>query len=180
MIDSCLGFQCRDECMGPANHLWPQYVGSGVFKLCMEASRDPKVLCVLAQPLLEKLSMSAWEALDKANVWNPSKPVWVQAMIDLVDPYMAPVVEELLAKIEHSKKLDVEDVGGVFKEIVVLIQEMVPMIPMPVLLLTQMAKRMMPQNPKCKPICKSIITHVLICRFVCFCRVHSRGINESN
>ncbi len=40
--------------------------------------RDPNALIKLTDPLLRRLSKESWQAMDKADIWNPKKPVCFQ------------------------------------------------------------------------------------------------------
>ena len=39
MSNGCKGFQCKKKCIGPADHTWPQAIGSGVVKIVLSGKR---------------------------------------------------------------------------------------------------------------------------------------------
>ena len=102
MTDGCGGLQCRQNCLGAADILWPQSVGTGVMEVCLAGRRDSNVLCVLLEPLLKKLNASTWECLNKGNIWNVRKPVCLEGIVQIIEPYLQPVMMEFFAGIESG------------------------------------------------------------------------------
>lgn len=157
----CNGYGCDSQCVGTADVGWPQAVGSATLKVCSEVSRSPMILINILDPLLNALSSSSWEALDRGNIWNPRKPVWVQALIQLVDPFVVPVVQELLDLMEAGKAWTVGQVPTTRKTIITNLQEIVPILPVSVL---ELCKRLDETVPKpVKPLGKSTLCQLLVC-----------------
>ena len=42
MSNGCKGFQCKKKCIGPADHTWPQAIGSGVVKIVLSGNNLKK------------------------------------------------------------------------------------------------------------------------------------------
>ena len=54
-------------------------------------------------PLLTKLSPAAWDCLQATNIWNVRRPVWVAAIVNILQPFLAPAVSDLLQAVEDGK-----------------------------------------------------------------------------
>ena len=52
------------------------------------------------------------------NIWNPRKPVWFQAIVQLVEPHLMPVVHELMEMVQSGKAWTMNHVPGTIKEII--------------------------------------------------------------
>ena len=42
------------------------------------------------------MSGTSWDAVSRSQLWNTKRPVWLQAIIHLVEPHVIPAVVELL------------------------------------------------------------------------------------
>lgn len=88
----------------------------------MHANKDKEALKKVLSPLLSKLNPSAWSVLNKNMVWSQKRPVWLQvrllaffscnsdiikvyfqALVDLLEPYVLPVVDEMMDELECGK-----------------------------------------------------------------------------
>ena len=48
------------------------------------------------EDLFNRMSGLSWEAINRTQLWNTRRPVWLQAIIHLVEPHVIPAVLELL------------------------------------------------------------------------------------
>eukprot|EP00095_Tigriopus_kingsejongensis_P008675 maker-scaffold72_size415059-snap-gene-2.24 protein:Tk08675 transcript:maker-scaffold72_size415059-snap-gene-2.24-mRNA-1 annotation:"hypothetical protein L798_07241" len=158
---NCTGYGCSSQCVGTADIRWPQAVGSATIQVCLEGSRSSKILLSIFEPLLAKLSPHSWEAWDKGNMWNPRKPVWIQALIQLLNPFMVPMVQDILGQMNVGKVWTMAQVQPTLKETLAFVQDVVPILPPALLYLCKHLDQLVP--PAVKPLCKSTITHLLIC-----------------
>ena len=55
--------------------------------------------------LLTRMSVGSWEAISKTQLFNPRRPVWIQAIIHLLEPYLFPAVLDLVEAIDSGKML---------------------------------------------------------------------------
>ena len=53
-------------------------------------------LAVALEDLFNRMSGLSWEAINRSQLWNTRRPVWLQAIIHLVEPHVVPAVLELL------------------------------------------------------------------------------------
>ena len=53
-------------------------------------------------PLLAKLSLPSWECLQATNLWNLRRPVWVSAIVNILDPFLAPAVSDVLQSLDEG------------------------------------------------------------------------------
>ena len=53
-------------------------------------------LAVALEDLFNRMSGLSWEAINRSQLWNTRRPVWLQAVIHLVEPHVVPAVLELL------------------------------------------------------------------------------------
>jgi len=49
-----------------------------------KGKRDPNRLVHALEGLLDKLSINSWDALNKDQLWFSKRPVWIQALIQLI------------------------------------------------------------------------------------------------
>ena len=72
---------------------------------CTESSRTSSSSCLTRalSPLLARLSPSSWECLEASNIWNIRRPVWVAAIVSILQPFLAPAVSDLLQAVEEGK-----------------------------------------------------------------------------
>ena len=53
--------------------------------------------------VLARLSPAAWECLEASNIWNMRRPVWVAAIVSILQPFLSPAVSDLLQAVEEGK-----------------------------------------------------------------------------
>ena len=53
-------------------------------------------LSVALEDLFNRMSGTSWDAVSRTQLWNTKRPVWLQAIIHLVEPHVIPAVLELL------------------------------------------------------------------------------------
>ena len=44
------------------------------------------------EPVLRKLGPQAFDCCDSKLAWSAKRPVWFQAMVDLLEPYFVPIL----------------------------------------------------------------------------------------
>ena len=94
--------QCAGPCLGPADSTWPVLVVlASLLPLLSDLSSTS--LTQVLSPLLNKLSPAAWECLQGSNIWNMRRPVWVAAIVSILQPFLSPAVSDLLQAVEDGK-----------------------------------------------------------------------------
>ena len=51
------------------------------------------------------MSGTSWDAVSRSQLWNTKRPVWLQAIIHLVEPHVIPAVVELLDLLDSVRSL---------------------------------------------------------------------------
>ena len=95
--------------------------------------RSHDSLIQLFDPLFEKLAASSWESVGMNHIWNPRRPIWFQSIIHLIEPHLVPVIKDFLSMVDTGRSWTVNQVSIVMKEIITNIQDIVEIIPIPVL-----------------------------------------------
>ena len=95
--------------------------------------RSHDSLIQLFDPLFEKLAASSWESVGMNHIWNPRRPIWFQSIIHLIEPHLVPVIKDFLSMVDTGRSWSVNQVSIVMKEIITNIQDIVEIIPIPVL-----------------------------------------------
>ena len=103
MSNGCKGFQCSNNCIGPADHTWPQAIGSGVVKIVLSGMRSNRSLIELFEPLFEKLAPSSWENVGFNHIWNSRRPIWFNSLIHLIEPHLTPLIKDLMVSIDSNR-----------------------------------------------------------------------------
>jgi hypothetical protein len=80
-----------------------QAVGSSVLYVVMHGNKNKEALTKVLSPVLSKLTPTAWSVLNKNIMWNLKRPVWLQGLIDLLEPYVQPVIDEMMDDVESGK-----------------------------------------------------------------------------
>ena len=94
--------QCAGPCLGPADSTWPVLAVLGSLLPLITDLSSTSLTQVLA-PFLTKLSPTAWDCLQATNIWNIRRPVWVAAIVNILQPFLAPAVSDLLQAVEEGK-----------------------------------------------------------------------------
>ena len=94
--------QCVGPCLGPADSTWPILTVLGSL-LPLLSDLSSASLTRVFSPLLARLSPAAWECLEATNIWNIRRPVWVAAIVNILQPFLAPAVSDLLQAMEDGK-----------------------------------------------------------------------------
>ena len=105
---------CSNKCIGPADHTWPQSIGSGVVKIVLNGMRSHQSLIDLFDPLFEKLATSSWESVGMNHIWNPRRPIWLQSIIHLIEPHLVPAVKELITLVDSGRTWTISQVRDTF------------------------------------------------------------------
>lgn len=167
MRAGCQGYFCRKKCLGPADVQWPQAVGSGLINLIHRGRNrhsDPNLACLseALADLFSRMSPACWEALGQGQIWNPRRPVWLQAVFHLLEPYVVPAVLELMRLVDSGKAWTLNHVGVTMKEVLAALSAAVPTVPAPVLHLCFVDVG--PRLPaKVGPLAGSVFVQVAIC-----------------
>ncbi len=63
--------------------------------------RSPDSLCLALTPLFDQLAKSSWSSLS----WPPTsaRPVWLSAVVGLLDAHVTPVMHDLLERVDGLK-----------------------------------------------------------------------------
>ena len=60
--------------------------------IVMNGSPDKTSLKRVMEPILRKLGPSSFDCVDSKLAWSSKRPVWFQAIIDLLEPYFIPIL----------------------------------------------------------------------------------------
>ena len=96
----------------------------------------------------EKLSPSSWESLDNNQTWNIKRPIWLQALIHMIEPHLVPVLHNIIEKLESLAKLDKKDVKKDLKTVLNDVLDIIELIPVPILRLCVEIESRMPSYVK--------------------------------
>ena len=94
--------QCLGPCLGPADSDWSRLVVLGSL-LPLISDESATCLAQALAPLLAKLSLPSWECLQATNLWNLRRPVWVSAIVNILDPFLAPAVSDVLHSLDEGR-----------------------------------------------------------------------------
>ena len=73
---------------------WPAAVGSGLLYIVMHGDPDKSGLKRVMEPILRKLGPASFDCVDGKLAWSAKRPVWFQAIVDLLEPYFVPILGE--------------------------------------------------------------------------------------
>ena len=102
----------------------------------------------LLNEFFEKLSPSSWESLDNNQTWNIKRPIWLQALIHMIEPHLVPVLHNIIEKLESLAKLDKKDVKKDLKTVLNDVLDIIELIPVPILRLCVEIESRMPSYVK--------------------------------
>ena len=71
---------------------WPAAVGSGLLYIVMHGDPDKTGLKRVMEPILRKLGPASFDCVDGKLAWSAKRPVWFQAIVDLLEPYFVPIL----------------------------------------------------------------------------------------
>ncbi len=161
MTQGCEGFQCQKKCIGPADEHWAQAVGSAIVRLVVQSINSRDCLIDLFQDFFEKLSTNSWECIDANQTWNMKRPIWLQAVIHLIEPHLIPALDAVLEKIESNKTIDKKDVRQDQRRIFENVLDVMELIPVPVLKLCAAIESKLPSYVQ--PTSGSVMVQMIIC-----------------
>ena len=92
MTDGCGNLQCEQGCFHSADLSWPAAVGSGLLYIVMHGDPDKTGLKRVMEPILRKLGPASFDCVDGKLAWSAKRPVWFQAIVDLLEPYFVPIL----------------------------------------------------------------------------------------
>ena len=58
----------------------------------MHGDPDKAGLKRVMEPILRKLGPASFDCVDGKLAWSAKRPVWFQAMVDLLEPYFVPIL----------------------------------------------------------------------------------------
>ncbi|XP_023321115.1 uncharacterized protein LOC111695881 [Eurytemora carolleeae] len=151
---------CTQTCIGAAESNWPELVLQGVLWCLLftdENSYQP--ITKAFQSLLEKLTPESWEALNRNNVWNQIRPVWVSAVSSLLQPFLSPAVEDIIRSMGNgiSSSLNkIPKARGLLIKSLISLEESIPVSLVGFLFSIE---EFSPSN--CTPLCGSIVLHFI-------------------
>ena len=157
----CGSLQCGGLCLGPASASWPLLVATGVLLPLIHSNKEchrPLVTCLA--PLLSKLSPASWECLNASQVWNTRRPVWLGALVNLIDHFMAPAVEDLLRGVEEGRTWTRSHVAGAKQELVTNMLALLETLPLGLAGLLVYLEHVVPHTAS--PLAGSAVTQVLL------------------
>ena len=67
-------------------------MGSGLLYIVMHGDPDKTGLKRVMEPILRKLGPASFDCVDGKLAWSAKRPVWFQAMVDLLEPYFVPIL----------------------------------------------------------------------------------------
>ena len=94
---------CVGTCLGPADSSWPVLVVLGCLLPTLTDLSPSSSLTQVLAPLLARLSPASWQCLQAENLGNPRRPVWLTALVRILQPFLAPAVSDLLQAVEDGK-----------------------------------------------------------------------------
>ena len=111
-------------------------------------SRSQDSLIKLLNEFFEKLSPSSWESLDNNQTWNIKRPIWLQALIHMIEPHLVPVLHNIIEKLDSLAKLDKKDVKKDLKLVLTDVLDIIELIPVSILRLCVEIESRMPTYVK--------------------------------
>lgn len=161
MTMGCEGFQCNHKCIGAADKYWAQAIGSAIVRLAVDGTKNHDNLINLLEDFFDKLTPTSWECLDTNQTWNLKKPIWMTAIIQMIEPLLIPTLDVVLEKIESNKTLDSNDVRADLKRVLDDVLDLLELIPMPILRLCAEMEKRLPNF--IRPLANSVLVQLLIC-----------------
>ena len=161
MNTRCGSLQCGGLCLGPASSSWPLLVVTGsLLPLLHSNTESPRALVTCLAPLLRKLTPASWECVNASNVWNTRRPVWLGALVNLLDPFLAPAVEDVLRAVEEGRTWTKSHVTGAKQDLVTNMVTLLDTLPLALSGLLVYLEHVLPDTAS--PLVGSAITQVLL------------------
>ena len=163
-VTRCGSLQCGDHgttCLGSATSFWPVQVVQGALLPVVYSNTESVIALVTClEPLLTKLTRASWECLHLSNVWNMRKPVWLSALVNILEPYLAPAVEDMLQGVEDGRTWTLKHVVPAKQMLVDNMVILVETIPVPVLGSLLYIRSTVPDTVV--PLANSVVAQILI------------------
>ncbi|XP_023328186.1 uncharacterized protein LOC111701230 [Eurytemora carolleeae] len=156
MTDGCGNLLCSLNCYNSADYSWPQAVGSAVLFITMHGCPEKDCLKKVMEPVLRKLDESSFEILDQNMAWNAKKPVWFQAVADLLEVFFTPILEEVIEDAEAGRM----NVSDSIKKISVQFLEVSAVIPPSFFQVCEVIEGLVPDS--ISPLCDSVVAHIML------------------
>ena len=67
-------------------------MGSGLLYIVMTGCPDKGCLKKVMEPILRKLGPASFDCVDSKLAWSSKRPVWFQAIVDLLEPFFLPIL----------------------------------------------------------------------------------------
>ncbi|CAB4069978.1 unnamed protein product [Lepeophtheirus salmonis] len=153
----CNFLMCNRKCIGVAEKGWSQLVGTGILYIVMHGNPEADSLSIVLGPLLRKLSRSSWDILDANLIWNVQKPIWYRALLEILEPYFYPIINDLVEDVDGGKTWTISQVSDAIKKINVNIMDVAYCIPISFYQVCELLETLIPDS--IRPLCDSIVVH---------------------
>lgn len=161
LLTRCGSLQCGGLCLGPASASWPLLVVTGsLLPLIHSNTESVRSLVTCIAPLLRQLAPSSWEYVNASNVWNTRRPVWLGALVNLLDPFVAPAVEDVLRGVEEGRTWTKSHVSAAKQDLVTNMVTLLDSLPLALAGLLIYLDHVVPGTSS--PLAGSVVTQVLL------------------
>ncbi|TRY78188.1 hypothetical protein TCAL_04263 [Tigriopus californicus] len=160
MKEGCGKLMCTKRCLGTADIFWPQAVASGILYVVMHGNPDKTGLTQVLEPLLRRLSPNSWDVLHVNVMWNVKKPVWFQGLLDLIEPFFHPIIDDLLDDVESGRTWMLSQVPEAIAKLNTNILDVAYLIPPSFYQVCELIESLLPDN--IRPLCDSVVVHIFI------------------
>jgi len=143
---TCGMSSCSGRCLGPAGPLWPVQVVHGALLPLAQPSSQVHLLARSFQPLLTRLSAHSWDCLQASSLWNLRRPVWLAALVRLLEPWLAPAVVDLLRSVEEGSTWTLSHLEKARKLLVTELAHLLQVLPPSLCHLLLRIDSQLPQN----------------------------------
>ena len=99
-------------------------------------------------PLLARLSPHSWDCLQASSLWNLRRPVWLQALCRLIEPWIAPAVVGLLRGVEEGRTWTLAHLEKARKLLVTELADLLQILPPALAHLLLQINSKLPSNVK--------------------------------
>ncbi|XP_040583723.1 uncharacterized protein [Lepeophtheirus salmonis] len=156
--NECGGFQCSMNCV-LENQRWPLSAGFGIMKIISKMPDNDSLSKGLFRVL--KKSKTSWtDCFCSSSIWNTNKkPVWFTGLVHLLEPYLIPVISELIDMLKSGEAWAVSHVPKVMEKSIDLLKDCIVFIPSSILKALQSVEDI--SNGEGEPLCGSVHLHFL-------------------
>ena len=111
-----------------------------------QPSSQVQLLARTFQPLLTRLSAHSWDCLQASSLWNLRRPVWLAALVRLLEPWLAPAVVDLLRSVEEGSTWTLSHLEKARKLLVTELAHLLQVVPPSLCHLLLRIDSQLPQN----------------------------------